>query len=61
MKTTEQDLRKLDAKEMKPWETFAAKKEGAEYIGSVMGPYGDYNYYRLTDGTYGFEYFSIGD
>lgn len=60
-KYTLEELRKLDAREMKPWETFQAKKEGAQYIGSVMGAYGDYNYYQLADGTYGYEYFSIGD
>ena len=58
---TEDELKALDAKELKPWEVFEAKKNGAQYIGSVMGAYGDYNYYMLGDGTFGYEYFSIGD
>ena len=57
---TEEMLMRLDAKELKGAEAFDAWKNG-EYIGTVMGSYGDFNYYRLPDGTYGFEYMSIGD
>ena len=57
-KMTEQELRKLDAREIKG---YYSETKNAEYLGSIMGAYGDYNYYRMADGTYAFSYFSIGD
>ena len=50
-------LRTLSAKEWKAWQI----PKDAVFIGSVMRPYGDEYYYRLADGTFVYEYFSIGD
>lgn len=54
---SEDFLRTLSANQMKSYEI---PKE-ADFIGSIMRPYGDEYYYRLPDGTYGYEYCSIGD
>lgn len=52
---TQDELYELDAKEVK----FAPKD--AEFLGTIMMPYGDMNYYKTKDGEYVREYFSIGD
>ena len=58
---TSEELNQLHAKEMSAPQIWQAKKDGAQYVGSLMGSYGDYNYYCLADGSYAYEYFSIGD
>lgn len=54
---SDNELRALNAKEVKAWEI---PKE-AKFIGQLWLPYGDMNYYELPDGTYICNYFSIGD
>lgn len=54
---SDEELRLIDAKEVKAWEV----PKDAKYVGSVMYPYGDMSYYRLPDGSYICNYFSIGD
>lgn len=54
---SEEELRKLPAREIKNY----SELKGAEFIGTIWLAYGDENYYRLEDGTYGYMYFSIGD
>lgn len=55
---TTDELRMLDAKEVKSYDE---KLKGASFIGSTMEAYGDWNYYKLKDGSYCKTWFSIGD
>lgn len=57
-KWTEEELKALDAREKK---MYYSDLKQATYLGSVMGSYGDFNYYQLADGSYVFDYMSIGD
>ena len=45
---SEEQLRQLDVKDVQLYETTKTD----EYIGTVMAPYGDWNYYRREDGSY---------
>jgi hypothetical protein len=51
------ELRSLDAKEVK----FAPSLAEGEYIGKIMEAYGDWNFFKLIDGTYVKVWYSIGD
>lgn len=53
----EERLRSLPSKIMKSYEI----PKDSVFIGSITRPYGDEYYYRLPDGSFGYEYFSIGD
>lgn len=54
---SEEELRQLDAKEVKAWEI----PKDAVYVGQVWLPYGNRDYYKLPDGSYVCNYYSIGD
>ena len=51
------ELRALNAKEVKAYQI----PKDAEFVGSLMLPYGDEYFYKLSDGSYVYEYSSIGD
>lgn len=51
------ELRELNARRVKEWEV----PKDAVYVGQLWLPYGNEDFYRLSDGTYIYTYYSIGD
>ena len=52
------ELRALDAKEIKG---YCKELKTAKFLGMIMYPYGDENYFKLEDGTVVKTYTKIGD